>query len=443
MLNCKNKDKTALIEDRGNTCTYGELKEYVRSFKKINNIKEKSLVFILCENNINSIKKYIACIENNIVPLLLDSKIESSLLKKLLEIYEPNYIFYPDDSIEKTSDKNHLLNDSLSLLLTTSGSMGSPKLVRLSYENIKTNADAIISYLEISENERAITTLPMNYTYGLSIINTHLIAGATILLTSKSIMQKEFYQFFREEKATSFGGVPYTYEVLKRLHFFNMELSSLRYFTQAGGKLSKNLHKEFAEYALKEKKKFIVMYGQTEATARMSYLPYNMAIKKIGSIGIAIPGGKFELKNKNVRGEGELIFKGKNVSLGYAEDIRDLKKGDERKGVLETGDIAKVDSDGFYYIIGRKKRFLKLFGNRINLDEVETLIKSKFNIECAVSGEDDKMKLYIIDKTKKAPLKDFVSKMTGIHFSAFEIIVVLEIPKNEAGKILYKELSNE
>jgi acyl-coenzyme A synthetase/AMP-(fatty) acid ligase len=253
-------------------------------------------------------------------------------------------------------------------------------------------------------------------------------------------MQKEFWQFFKERKASSFGGVPYTYEILKKLRFFNMKLPALKYFTQAGGKLSEALHKEFAEYALREDKKFVVMYGQTEATARMSYLPYNMSLKKIGSIGIAIPGGKFELRDKNEAGEGELIYKGKNVTLGYAEGPGDLKKGDERKGVLITGDIAKKDSDSYYYIVGRKKRFLKLFGNRINLDEIETLIKTKFNIASAVSGDDDNMRIYITDADKKDAVKNFISEIIGVHFSAFKVLAISEIPKNEAGKTLYKEL---
>ena len=238
----------------------------------------------------------------------------------------------------------------------------------------------------------------MNYTYGLSIINSHLLVGAVLLLTEKALTQKEFWNFFKEAGATSFGGVPYTYEMLDRLRFYRMELPSLRYMTQAGGKLIPELHKKFAEYAEKNGKKFIVMYGQCEATARMGYLPADKAIEKCGSMGIAIPGGRFRLIGLDGSTvtepytTGELVYEGDNVTLGYAECGEDLLKGDEQHGVLETGDMAQFDEEGFYYIVGRKKRFLKIYGNRVNLDEIDRMVKGEFlGIDCAAAGVDDHM----------------------------------------------------
>ena len=274
-------------------------------------------------------------------------------------------------------------------------------MVRQSYNNILSNTESIVEYLNLDSTERPITTLPMNYTYGLSIINSHLYAGATILLTENTLIQKEFWNFFKTEQATSFGGVPYTYEMLKKLRFSRMNLPSLRYMTQAGGKLSPELHKEFAQDCIDKNRKFIVMYGQTEATARMAYLPSEYALKKYGSMGIAIPGGSFSLIDDNGNEitedniTGELIYKGANVTLGYAESRSDLIKGDENHGVLLTGDMAKRDKDGFYYIVGRKKRFLKMFGKRVNLDEVERIIKSEYSfLDCACDGTDDNMYKY-------------------------------------------------
>ena len=333
--------------------------------------------------------------------------------------------------------------------MTTSGSTGSPKLVRQSYLNILSNTKSIIEYLSIDESERPITTLPMNYTYGLSIINTHLHVGATLLLTERTLLDKEFWTFFNKEKATSFGGVPYTYEMLYKLRFFNMNLPSLRTMTQAGGKLLPELHKKFAKYAQENNKKFIVMYGQTEATARMGYLPADKSLEKYGSMGIAIPGGKFELldsQNQTILDYdvvGELVYTGDNVTLGYAQNGEDLSKGDERNGTLHTGDMAKKDADGYYYIVGRLKRFLKIFGNRINLDETERLIKSHFpSIECACGGQDDLMKIYVVSKDKNLikDIRKFISEITHINLTAFKIVLVDEIPKNDSGKVLYKQL---
>lgn len=288
----------------------------------------------------------------------------------------------------------------------------------------------------------------MNYTYGLSIINSHLLVGATILVTDKGLMQKEFWSIFKSEGATSFGGVPYTYEMLDRLRFYRMQLPTLRYMTQAGGKLIPELHAKFAEYAANNEKKFIVMYGQCEATARMGYLPAEKAVEKCGSMGVAIPGGQFKLIDvdgneiTDVLTTGELVYEGENVTLGYAECGDDLIKGDERGGILQTGDMAQFDQDGYYYIVGRKKRFLKIYGNRVNLDEMDRLIKGKFEgIDCASAGVDDHMYIFVTDEGIADEVREFVVFKTKLNPAAFKTIVIDEIPKNDAGKILYKELT--
>ncbi|MDR2940974.1 MAG: AMP-binding protein [Treponema sp.] len=345
-------------------------------------------------------------------------------------------------------DKIFPLYEELALLLTTSGSTGSPKFVRQSYANIRANTESIVKYLEIDATERPITTLPMSYTYGLSIINSHLWVGASIILTQKTLMQKEFWQQFKDYGATSFGGVPYIYEMLEKLRFFRMDLPSLHTMTQAGGKLSPELHKKFAEYAQTNGKKFVVMYGQTEATARMSYLPVEKSLEKYGSMGIAIPGGEFSLidiDGKEIMEPevvGELVYKGTNVTLGYAKSGADLAKGDERSGVLVTGDMAKRDADGFYYIVGRKKRFLKIFGSRVNLDETERLINGAFEgLDCACGGVDDKMTVFITNAGVTDKVMKFLTEKTGINRAAFMITVIDRIPRSESGKILYSELN--
>ena len=373
------KTNQAFIDDLGNSMTYQELERYTSELKTV--IGNRTLVFSFSNNTIGSVTGYIAFLKNRVVPLLLKVDIEKELRDNLIKIYQPSYLYIPENKKDEFPDyqcvwegigycllqtqypKEVPLYQNLALLLTTSGSTGSPKLVRQSYDNIQSNAQSIAQYLELNETERPITTLPMNYTYGLSIINSHLFVGATILLTEYTLMEREFWDFFKQEKATSFGGVPYTYEILKKLRFFKMDLPYLRTMTQAGGKLSPELHREFAKYAQENGKHFVVMYGQTEATARMGYLPWKKAIEKYGSMGIAIPGGKLWLKdiqgNKIIQPDiiGELVYEGKNVTLGYAICKEDLKKEDERYGVLETGDMAKMDEEGYFYIVGRKKRF--------------------------------------------------------------------------------------
>ena len=458
----KYSERPALLDEFGKELSYQALEE--ESAVLYGHLGGRCLVFYLCRNEIGSVLGYVACINNGAVPLLLNSHLEEKLLQNLMVVYHPAYLWVPRDQsgsfhmacvyeaydycLLKTDYKNNYpLYDELALLLTTSGSTGSPKFVRQSYENVLDNARSIVQYLELDETERPITTLPMNYTYGLSIINSHLLVGASILLTEKGLMQREFWQFFKVAGATSFGGVPYTYEMLDKLRFYRMNLPSLRTMTQAGGKILPELHEKFARYAEEEGKKFVVMYGQCEATARMGYLPPERALEKKGSMGIAIPGGKFHLIDADGAQvtepftTGELVYEGKNVTLGYAESGEDLGKGDERYGILETGDMAQFDKDGYYYIVGRKKRFLKIYGNRVNLDEVDRLIKGSFGIETASAGVDDHMVIFVTDGNAEQQVKDFIVEKTKLNPAAFKILTIPEIPKNDAGKTLYKELT--
>ncbi len=454
-------NSTAAIVDSGERLTYGELERFADElFSKINH---RCLVFCLCENSLGSLIGYVSFIKHKVVPLLIAKDLNPELLNSLLELYKPEYLYLPisladrfnnyialysghNYTLVKTNySVNYPLFNDLALLLTTSGSTGSPKLVRQSYKNIYSNAEAIAKYLNLTETERPITTLAMNYTYGLSIINSHLLTGATLLLTSKTLMEKGFWDFFKAQGATSFGGVPYTYEILKKLRFFRMDLPSLRTMTQAGGKLTPELTKEFAEFAISRNIRFFVMYGQTEATARMSYLSPQFAVSKCGSMGVAIPGGEFSLVDENDHlidkpdTPGELIYKGPNVALGYAERGEDLNKGDEFAGILITGDISKRDKDGFYYITGRKKRFIKLYGNRVNLDETERLIKTIIP-ECACAGHDDHMVIYITEAGRESEVRQFIADKTGINPAAFTVKVIPGVPKNEAGKTVYHKL---
>lgn len=457
----QHKDLKAAIDDCGNHITYGDLIHISKTIR--DTVKERSVVFVLCENRIGSFAGIVAFLNSRVIPLLLDANMDRQLLWHLIDTYKPEYLYVPERLRDEFPDFNprfdlyeYLLlraysihnapvNEDLALLVSTSGSTGSPKLVRQSYDNIMSNGMAIIEYLGIDGNERPITTLPMQYTYGFSIINSHLLAGATVLLTTRTLVEKDFWNFFREHNATSFGGVPYTFEMLKRLRFLRMELPSLKTITQAGGKLSVDLSREFAEFASARGIRFFVMYGQTEASPRMSYLPAEYAVSKCGSIGVAIPGGEFFLVNEDgivieeSEQEGELAYRGENVTLGYAECREDLCKGDELGGVLFTGDIAKRDQDGFYYVTGRKKRFIKLFGNRVNLDEAEHLIKTLIP-DCACCGADDHMFIYVTEPGKEDQLRDLMAVKTGIHRSAFAVRVIPEIPKNSSGKIQYSDL---
>jgi len=454
-------NRAAVITEESELVSYSQMLDASDALK--NQINKRCLVFSLCGNCIESLVGYIGFLRGRIVPVLVNEAINNELFEKLLDSYRPDYIWmsaekantadwgrqvytYGSYALIKTRYENdYSIHDELALLLTTSGSTGSPMLVRQTYKNIITNANSIAEYLEINNTHRPITTMPMSYTYGLSIINSHILKGCSIILTRKTLMDKVFWGLLKTHEATTFGGVPYIYEMLKKLRFSRMELPSLKILTQAGGRLSPELSKEFAALCTEKGIRFFVMYGQTEATARMSYLPSEYALAKAGSIGIPVPGGEFWLEDENGNvisssdAVGEIVYRGDNVTYGYAESFNDLNRGDDNHGVLHTGDMARRDEDGFYYIVGRKKRFLKLFGNRINLDEVDALLKAQ-GYGCVCSGEDDHLHIYTTDKDNHASIKSFVSGLTGIHPSAFEVRFIESMPRNEAGKILYSAL---
>ena len=459
-LNAFRENTAVITEDR--EYSYGELEKMSDEFAE--KTGGRTLVFIFASNSIGSLIGYVGCLNKNLVPLMLDEDIDPEQRDLLIEKYQPSFIWTPEGKnipengvsvfekegyvlYKREAGVKYDLYEELALLIPTSGSTGSPKLVRQSYKNILANTKSIVEYLHIDSSTRSITTLPMNYVYGLSIINTHLYAGASLVLTKRTLFQKEFWQLVKEKKVTSFGGVPYTYEMLDKLRFRRMELPDLKTITQAGGKLPVHLHEVFAEWAEENGKEFVIMYGASEATARMSYLPPDKAVEKAGSIGIAIPGGRFEIVDDE--GEtadspevpGELVYYGDNITLGYAEKGEDLALGDERNGVLHTGDRAQFDSDGYYYIVGRMKRFLKIFGNKVNLDEVDEFLKKHFDTpDIVAAGKDNDLVIF----TENAGIKDdiipYISHKLGLNRTAFEVRVIDKIPRNASGKILFKEL---
>lgn len=457
----RNSKNIAVITDKGEQLTYGELNAETARFADA--ITEKSLLFCLCENRLGSLVGYVSCLEHHNPIVLLDGSKDITVLQNLMAIYQPEYVWISTDNIKNIGGKTVYqyatfslqrmtyevevekpeINPELALCLTTSGSTGSPKFVRLSAKNVLTNAESIAEYLDIDENERPVTTLPSYYSYGVSVINSHLIKGATILLTEGTVAQRDFWNFMKDQKATSIAGVPYTYEMLKMLRFMRMDLPYLKTMTQAGGKLNKDLAKEYIEWAQSKGKRFFVMYGQTEATARMSYLPLEHALDKYASIGIAIPRGKFSLINVNGNAieepdvDGELVYEGPNVSLGYAECRADLAKGDENQGVLHTGDVARRDTDGYYYITGRLKRFVKVWGNRCNLDATEQIVKSNVTTSCACVGVDDKITIFVTEKGLEEQIVKLLVEKTGLNNKAFDVRIIDAIPVKSSGKIDY------
>jgi acyl-coenzyme A synthetase/AMP-(fatty) acid ligase len=323
----------------------------------------------------------------------------------------------------------------LALLLTTSGSTGNPRLVRLSRTAVLSNAHAIATALGIARSDVAATTLPLHYTYGLSVLHSHLVSGATVLVTDGTVMQRGFWRDVADHGVTSLAAVPYQCEMLRRLHFNPADHPRLRTLTQAGGRLRPELVAEFHERMTAAGGRLVVMYGQAEATARMTVMPDGALPEKLGSVGLAVPGGSV-----SVAGDGEIVYRGPNVMMGYAETAGDLARGDELGGVLPTGDLGGLDADGFLYISGRKRRIAKIFGVRVNLDDVERMLSGHGAL--AAVGGDDRVRLWVegADEPAREALRAEAARRLGTHSTGIEVRAVDRLPLLANGKVNYRAL---
>ena len=453
-------NKVAVKDNEGNALTYGQLAEEVEVFSHI--VNSRSIVFMLCKNTLGSLAGYLGFIEGDAVPLVLSSKIEKGLLQSLIDEYTPAYLWVPTEqstdfpykliferfgySLLETGNEIYPINDQLQFLMTTSGSTGSPKLVRYKKGNLEANARNVAKAFGWTAEERPVCDLGMQYTMGLNVINTHIYVGATVLLTTYNLMSSDFWDYIREEKATNFTGVPFSYDIFYRLHFDRMELPYLKTLSEGGGKLSDARFIQLAEYAQKNNKRFIASFGTTETSARMAFLPAELALTKTGSIGRAIPEGELFLIDENgtkltePEAEGEMCYRGPNVTMGYAVKKEELLNGDDFNGEYHTGDLARRDFDGCYFVTGRMSRFLKLLSYRVSLDQCERLIQEQFNIDCACTGTDQRMEIYITDGVKQKEVLGFISEKTNLFKTLFKVHVIESIPRNDSGKIRYKEL---
>jgi len=413
---------------------------------------QKKLAFLYLDNSFDSLNTFFRFYKSNLIVSLLSPDLVGEFKENLEQLYSPDYVYdLTRESLEgyeeieskvyeiKYRTTTITFADEIKLLLSTSGTTGSPKFVKLSERNLLSNAQSIAEYLPIEHEDVVPLNLPIYYSYGLSILNSNAIAGGTIVCETKSVVEKEFWENFDKYNYCTFAGVPILYQMLSRIGFLKKDYRSLKYFTQAGGKLNPKLIKQFAEYAAKYDKEFYVMYGQTEATARMSYLEPSYLSSKPDSIGKAIKGGTFQIDPET----SELVYEGPNVFGGYCSSLDDLLDYEQDK-VLHTGDMATQDSDGFYYIIGRIKRFAKVFGKRINLDEVEQICKrlSPDLMIAAMNNQDDSKIVLAIESPEQdfRSLKKAVSDKLKIHPTYILVKLVETIPLTANGKIDYKAL---
>lgn len=455
----KFKKRTAIIDNKQNVHTYENLLSDAQKFKKF--FKKKNLILVVADNTYEFIVFYVAALLNNQTLIILNSDITNEDVKILVKSYYPKFIFcnkeykriknfnkiYDFDDFSLYNSKNlkikYPINKNLSILISTSGTSGRNKYVKLSNENIMQNTNSIIKMLKISKEDKIITTMSPSYSYALSIINTNLVSGAQIILNNYSLIDKNFWIIYNKHQPNNFNGVPYIYEILEKIGLNRLNFKKLKYLTQAGGALSEDIKKKIIKLCDKHKTKFFIMYGQAEAAPRISILPHNLLKKNLSSVGLPVLGGKVWIEDKVFNKEsklyeGELVYKGKNVFMGYSSSFKDLKKDEPKNNLLKTGDIGYVDKKKLIFITGRKKRIVKIFGIRISLDQLDQELKKK-NFNCTCSGDDKKI-IVNFESIKNIDIQKFhkvFKSITKLLPRFYELKEIGKFKRTVSGKIIH------
>lgn len=454
-------NKVALLDENSNYLTYNNLACQFNFVKKKNFFTKNFISIFISENSINSYELYIYLMFSKSKTLILNSKNFEEYLNLACKKFRPSNIFIPKKFFKKKflfnkkyyiydTYKSYLvlktkkkfdfsINRQIAVLLFTSGSAGNPKYVCLSYENILSNAKSILKYLNIKTTDKVITTLDLSYSYGMSILNSHLLGGSQIFVNKFTFLDKDFWKIYNKKNINFFYGVPIMFKFLfnKKNNFFK----TTKVLACAGGNLESNIKKKILSQ-LKKKQSFFIMYGQTEASPRMTYINLSKNKSKLSSVGKPISNGKIFIKknNKIVKRpfvNGEIVYKGKNVMLYYAKNFKSLTKKRKNNYLIKTGDIGYLDKEKFLYISGRVNRMVKINGVRLELDDIEKKFKS-YNIICLNHNN----KLYIFSKKKKNEVIKKISHIYNISLNNIVFLKINKIPINSNNKINYMELKN-
>ena len=431
-------DSVALVEgDR--TVSYAELAALVQDERDVLG-PVRRLVAMEATPTIGSVVTYLAALAGE-HPVLLLAPGDLDRHRMLVEEYCPDVVVgATGDRTQADFGTSHTLHPELALLLSTSGSTGSPKLVRLSRGNVLANARSIAEYLDLRSTDTAITTLPLHYCYGLSVLHSHLLVGATVVLTGLSVADECFWDLAARTKVTGLAGVPHTFALLDAVDFGTRRLPrlpSLRYLTQAGGRMEPARVREYAELTAEHGVDLFVMYGQTEATARMAYLPPKLAATHPESIGVPIPGGRLRISpvaDVAEPGVGELVYDGPNVMMGYARSRADLGRGPSLSE-LRTGDLACMTSDGLFKIVGRLDRQAKVLGHRLDLDRVEALLADAGS-GARLVARPDCLWVFVAGGTARGRARALASveAATGLRGAAIRVLGIERLPLLPSGK---------
>jgi acyl-coenzyme A synthetase/AMP-(fatty) acid ligase len=409
---------------------------------------------LFAKNDVGSIVVYLAALEAEHATCLLPSDFECPAATDLIDEYLPDIIAVQHDKVDAILKRGYVVaggesglsilarhnrhleppNEALALILTTSASSGGRKCVRLSRASVAASSVQVSAALHISETDRSVLTLPFSYVYGLSVLNSALHAGASIVLARGTPASPGYWEAVAQSQPTMVPTVSQTLEYLRWLNFDARRLPSLRGLTHSGEPLDPRLFQWMWDCFGGLGASLYLMYGQTEACGRISVLPPERVLDKHGSVGKAIPGGRISIEPK-----GEIVYRGAGVMLGYATGRKDLAEGDALRGVLNTGDIGRFDEEGFLYITGRSTRYCKVFGRRISLDEMEASLSRR--CATAIVERGGRIVVYA-ERAAETSLPSIgeLARQFSLPPQNFQLRVIDSFPRTERGKISYRAL---
>ncbi len=441
-------DLPALAFADGTTLSYADLAARLAARRReLGGVRK--LIFWAAETTPDALVTYLAALQagHPILPLAPCDATDDARRADLIARYRPDVLAAGGHldwlgSDRPASDGCH---PDLALLLSTSGSTGTAKLVRLSAGNIAANATSIADYLHLTPRDHSALVLPLHYSYGLSVLHAHLSVGASIYFPGGSILAPGFVDDIVRAGCTNISGVPHSVELLEQIGFRDAALPALRFMTVAGGRLAPDMVGLYARHMEQQGGEFFVMYGQTEATARMAYLPPVDAVAHADCIGQAIPGGAFRLVDED--GDdiaapgvmGELVYRGPNVMMGYAETRADLARGAEHDE-LATGDYAERTAAGYFRVVGRRQRFSKIAGLRIAHDAVEADLQ-RAGISATVTGDDRRLLIAVSAAAQIDAALDRARRLTRLPANCLKARVVADLPRRTTGKVDYRALA--
>jgi long-chain acyl-CoA synthetase len=438
-------DRLAIRDDSRGWLNYGELFELAQG-QAAKLAGTRRLVFLYARNDVETVAALLGALSAGHALALFDPELPANVRAHLEETYDPSWVIGPEPGeVSQRGCDGAPLHPDLSILLSTSGTTGSAKLVRLTLGAVVSNAAGIAHVLNIQPNDVAAGYLPLHYSYGLSVLTSHLAIGARIRLTNAGLTDRTFWAAMRDAGVTHLPGVPFHYQIMLKLGLKRLNLPHLKTLTQAGGAMDSVLRAQAHDFMQATGGRFFVLYGQTEAAPRMTTLQHQDFLEAPKSVGTALPDCRIEILDPDQDGRGEVVFFGPNVMMGYAVNGRDLAEGDAMRGRLPTGDIGFLDAAGRLTLTGRAKRMGKVFGLRINLDEVETLVNGV--APSAVTQTGDALTIHVVstgDQAKDETLVDTMWSRLLDQFtapqSAYQFRFVADLPRTERGKTNYAAL---